>query len=74
MPADQAPARNKHAVIDVSFEAIQEAAARLRGRVERTPIRRSRTLSDITGADVWLKFENLQFIAAFKERDRKSVV
>ena len=28
----------------------------------------SKTLSDITGADVWLKFENLQFTAAYKER------
>jgi threonine dehydratase len=28
----------------------------------------SRTLSEITGAEVWLKFENLQFTASFKER------
>jgi threonine dehydratase len=36
--------------------------------VERTPMRPSRTLSEITGADVWIKFENLQFTASFKER------
>jgi threonine dehydratase len=36
--------------------------------VERTPCRRSRTLSEITGAEVWLKFENLQFTASYKER------
>ena len=34
----------------------------------RTPLRHSRTLSQIAGCDVWLKFENLQFTAAFKER------
>jgi threonine dehydratase len=34
----------------------------------RTPLRHSRTLSKIAGCDVWLKFENLQFTAAFKER------
>ena len=28
----------------------------------------SRTLSEIIGAEVWLKFENLQFTAAYKER------
>jgi len=31
-------------------------------------MRHSRTLSEITGADVWVKFENMQFTAAFKER------
>ena len=40
----------------------------LAGSVKRTTCERSRTLSDITGADVWLKFENLQFTATFKER------
>ena len=34
----------------------------------RTPLRHSRTLSQIAGCDVWLKFENLLFTAAFKER------
>ena len=52
----------------ITFDAIKAAAARLKGRVERTPTLRSRTLSAITGAEVWIKFENLQFISAFKER------
>jgi threonine dehydratase len=52
----------------VSYQAIVEAAKRLEGRIERTPTLRSRTLSAITGAEVWIKFENLQFISAFKER------
>jgi threonine dehydratase len=36
--------------------------------VVRTPFLLSRTLSEIIGAEVWLKFENLQFTAAYKER------
>lgn len=36
--------------------------------MERTPCRFSRTLSDITGAEVWVKFENQQFTASYKER------
>jgi threonine dehydratase len=47
---------------------IRAAAERIQGAVIRTPMLKSRTLSEIIGADVWLKFENLQFTAAFKER------
>ena len=47
---------------------IQTAAGRIAGQVERTPCRKSRTLSKITGAEVWVKFENLQFTASYKER------
>ena len=52
----------------LAFEDILAARDRLQGHIERTPCRRSRTLSEITGADVWVKFENLQFTAAYKER------
>jgi threonine dehydratase len=52
----------------VSYEDVAAAAARLKGAIERTPMRRSRTLSQITGAEVWVKFENLQFAASYKER------
>ena len=52
----------------LTFDSIKAAAERLKGHVERTPMRRSKTLSEITGADVWVKFENLQFTAAYKER------
>src|SRR5271163_1698162 len=52
----------------LTFAQIEAAAARLKGHIERTPCRHSRTLSQITGAEVWVKFENLQFTAAFKER------
>ena len=64
MPADQgAPPP-----LAVTFDDIAKAARTIEGAVERTPLRRSRTLSEITGADVWIKFENLQFTASFKER------
>ena len=52
----------------LAFEDILAAQARLKGHIERTPCRHSRTLSQITGAEVWVKFENLQFTAAYKER------
>ena len=47
---------------------IQTAAARLQGQVLNTPCVESKTLSQITGAQLYLKFENLQFTASFKER------
>ena len=47
---------------------IQAAAARIEGAVMRTPTLLSRTLSQLTGATVYVKFENLQFTAAYKER------
>ena len=53
---------------DVSFEDIEAAAARLAGQVLDTPCVESKTLGQIVGAQVFLKFENLQFTASFKER------
>jgi threonine dehydratase len=47
---------------------VRAASARIAGAVVRTPTMRSRTLSAMTGAEIWLKFENLQFTAAYKER------
>ena len=52
----------------LSLADIQAAAGRIAGHVERTPCRHSRTLSQITGAEVWVKFENQQFTASYKER------
>lgn len=52
----------------IELNDIQIAATRLQGQLLRTPCVASRTLSDITGAQVFLKFENLQFTASFKER------
>ncbi|HJV63927.1 MAG TPA: threonine ammonia-lyase [Albitalea sp.] len=47
---------------------IHAAARRLQGQILDTPCMPSRTLSAITGCEVFLKFENLQFTASFKER------
>src|SRR5690349_25108467 len=47
---------------------IDAAAKAIAGQIEDTPLRYSRTLSEITGAQVWIKFENQQFTASFKER------
>ncbi len=52
----------------IQLNDIQAAAARLQGQLLRTPCVASRTLSDIIGAQIFLKFENLQFTASFKER------
>jgi threonine dehydratase len=52
----------------LSLDDIKAAAARVAGHIERTPCRYSRTLSEITGAQVWVKFENQQFTASYKER------
>ena len=51
-----------------TIDEIRAAARAINGAVERTPTRHSDTLSRITGAEVHLKFENLQYTASFKER------
>jgi threonine dehydratase len=51
-----------------SFADIQNAQAAIGAALVRTPTRHSRTLSGIAGCEVWLKFENRQFTASFKER------
>src|ERR671923_2996155 len=52
----------------VSIADVRAAAERIAGAVEHTPCVPSRTLSQLTGAEIFLKFENLQFTASFKER------
>ena len=52
----------------IDLSTIQAARRRLQGQVLKTPFMLSRTLSDMLGAQIWLKFENLQFTASFKER------
>ncbi len=60
-PAEQADAL-------LTLADVRDAAQRIAGQVVRTPTLHSKTLSAITGANIWLKFENLQFTAAYKER------
>jgi threonine dehydratase len=55
-------------MLRISAADVRAAAARLAGAIEQTPCLPSRTLSQLTGAQVFLKFENLQFTASFKER------
>ena len=52
----------------VSLSDVEAAADRLRGHVIDTPFLLSETLSELTGAELWLKFENLQFTGSFKQR------
>jgi len=51
-----------------SINDVRAAGEVIRGAVERTPTHHSRTLSKIAGCEIYLKFENLQFTASFKER------
>ena len=53
---------------NLALADVRAAAARIAGAVVRTPTLHSITLSQITGAEIWLKFENQQFTAAYKER------
>lgn len=54
--------------LPVMFDDVRRAATVIDGQLIRTPCTRSRVLSKITGAEVWIKFENFQFTASFKER------
>nr|WP_310524937.1 threonine ammonia-lyase [Polymorphobacter sp.] len=54
--------------LPISLADVEMAARAIEGAIIKTPCLRSQTLSELTGADVWLKFENLQFTAAYKER------
>jgi threonine dehydratase len=55
-------------VAEPTIADIRAAAARIEGKVQRTPMRHSTTLSEIAGCGISLKFENLQFTSSFKER------
>jgi len=52
----------------VTFGAGAAARERIGAEIRATPCTHSVTLSAMTGAQVWLKFENLQFTSSFKER------
>src|SRR5579872_7410244 len=56
------------AMSPITVQDIETAAERIAGALEVTPARHSRILSEIAGAEIWLKFENLQFTASYKER------
>lgn len=50
------------------YDDLDQAQSRLRGLVHRTPLFSSRSLSERTGYQVWLKAENLQKTGSFKAR------
>lgn len=52
----------------IGLAEVQEAARLLEGVADRTPVQVSRALSQLVGADVWLKCENLQRAGSFKLR------
>lgn len=54
--------------LPIALSDVVAAHAAIGDKVIRTPCLLSRTLSELTGAQVWIKFENLQFTAAYKER------
>jgi threonine dehydratase len=54
--------------LPVTLTDVQSARDKIAGAVENTPCLHSKTLSRIFGCELWLKFENLQFTASFKER------
>jgi threonine dehydratase len=63
------PARDRYEdAMTVTFDDILAARDRIAGQVDRTPVRYSRRLSQLTGAEVWIKFDNLHFTGSFKER------
>ncbi len=52
----------------LKIDTINDAAARIEGGVMRTPLVHAKKLSRLTGADIWMKLENLQFTGSFKQR------
>jgi len=64
-PPSETPA---DAPLAISADDVKAAARAIAGQVVRTPTLESKTLSELTGARIFLKFENLQFTAAYKER------
>ena len=55
-----------------TLDDIRQAAARIASATVQTRCEKSLTLSHIHGADIWLKFENLQFTSSFKERGARN--
>jgi threonine dehydratase len=72
-PRENAPSGKQGPAFDldrlpISLAHVRAAAATIRGSVFVTTCNESRTLSEVCGANIWLKFENLQFTSTFKER------
>jgi threonine dehydratase len=68
MATVEATARRSEDHAAVTIADVRMAHERIAPSIVRTPTLHSKTLSKLTGANVWLKFENHQFTAAYKER------
>ena len=68
MTKSETTSREAGAALPVTMADIERAQLRIAGAIVATPCQHSRTLSAMLGCDIWLKFENLQFTAAYKER------
>lgn len=61
-----------HTASTVTIADVRAAAERIEGSIVRTPLTHSHTLSEIVGASVYLKFENLQYTGSFKGRGARN--
>src|ERR1700745_42299 len=68
MPNEAKTMRTTAPDLPVTPADITAAAATIRDSVPVTECNESRTLGEICGCRIWLKFENLQFTSTFKER------
>lgn len=62
------PEKSASQELPVSLTDIEKARLALHGAVLNTDFDHSRTLTEMAGAEIWLKFENLQFTSSYKER------
>src|SRR5699024_4964843 len=62
------PPQTKPAATQVSAAAIREATQRLQGVVERTPLQPWQRMSELTGARVLIKREDMQPVRSYKLR------
>jgi threonine dehydratase len=76
MPQDQDQGQETEAPVDLSLrrEDFEEARATIEGFVHRTPVLSSRSLSERSGVEAWLKAENLQRTGSFKARGASNKV
>jgi threonine dehydratase len=61
-------------VAELSIKDIRDAHARIRGRINRTPVMTSETLNAVAGGALFFKCENFQKIGAFKARGATNAV
>ena len=68
MASDPQPPSAGAPALPITISDIEAARRTIGASVLNTDFDHSRTLSELAGAEIWLKFENLQFTASFKER------